>query len=114
MGRMLETARRAIYLLLVSAAIPSHAVGRASEIAVGARVIPKMGMTLRLGQLAVDARSDVFSRNGEWTTLRTYRVTHARTEWVWLESEDDSLRGWALASQVVPLEQAITQLTSLL
>src|SRR5262245_7391684 len=114
MRRVIESAGWALCLLLASAAVPIHAIEQTSELPVGARVIPKGGMVLKFGGIAVDARSNVFSKNSEWKTLRTFRVIKVHGKSVWLESEDDGLQGWSPTSDVVTLEQAIAHLTSLI
>ncbi len=69
---------------------------------IGKRVIQKY----RQFQLKVEDR--VIDRRHE---ILTYRVKKVDGPWLWLEAEGLGLAGWAMAEQVVPVEEAIVFFT---
>jgi hypothetical protein len=91
--------------IVVVIAIPreSAAQPEAADHAEITRVVPKVENF----DLRVD--SNVVSRPGAET--RIYRILVTNRPWLWLRAEDRGQTGWALADQVIAVDQAIEYFT---
>jgi len=87
----------AIAAMVAASSATPFARGQVGTADVVERVVIKPGTVFRIGDRVVEP---------EWTP-RIYEVTRADGEWRWLTSP--MVKGWAKASDVVPLDRAIAE-----
>jgi tetratricopeptide (TPR) repeat protein len=86
---------------LALATVPASLFAQTGNEWIGKRVVQKAnGFNLRIENRVVDTKN----------MLLTYKVEQVNGPWLWLNA--DGLKGWALASEVVPVEQAIEHFTN--
>jgi tetratricopeptide (TPR) repeat protein len=89
--------RQTVLCLTVIAVLGHASVGKDAAAWVGKQVVIRDGAVLRVGDQVVR----------EFVDLHVYRVNQTNGDWLWLNDEENGVKGWVKTESAIPMDQAI-------